>query len=408
MRAVVERVRTVEGAPPGDRRAETEGAPPGELEERPGRELGHYDTGRDGPTVIVVAGLHGNEPGGVGAAREVLARLVADGPPLRGRVIALAGNLTALERGVRFVDRDLNRTWTEDALRRLRGQPPELDDHEDRELRDLLARVEGELDTASGPVFLLDLHSTSAAGAPFTVLADTLPNRRVAELLPIPMILGLEELIVGPLLSWIADLGHAAIVVEGGRHGDESTARHHAAAIWLTLVASGALELDDAPQARHAYSVLRRAARGLPGVLELLEGHPLRPEDGFRMEPDFDNFKRVSAGELLARDRGGAIRAPWTGFIVMPLYQGQGEDGFFLAREASWTWLQLSAWARTSGLERLLGSLPGVRPHPRRGDALLAEPSGLRPVVRAFLRLFGFRKRVVTPEGAALVQRRQT
>jgi len=40
----------------------------------------------------------------------------------------------------------------------------------------------------------------------------------------------------------------------------------------------------------------------------------------------------VRAGTLLARDKAGEIRAREDGIVVMPLYQGQGEDGFFLGR----------------------------------------------------------------------------
>jgi succinylglutamate desuccinylase len=43
----------------------------------------------------------------------------------------------------------------------------------------------------------------------------------------------------------------------------------------------------------------------------------------------------VAAGTLLARDDGGEIRAPFDGLLLMPLYQAQGSDGFFLGREVA-------------------------------------------------------------------------
>ena len=39
------------------------------------RILGTYDSGRPGPTLLVMGGIHGNEPGGVIALRKVLATL---------------------------------------------------------------------------------------------------------------------------------------------------------------------------------------------------------------------------------------------------------------------------------------------------------------------------------------------
>jgi succinylglutamate desuccinylase len=51
------------------------------------------------------------------------------------------------------------------------------------------------------------------------------------------------------------------------------------------------------------------------------------------MEPGFANIQRTSAGTLLAREQGAEIRAPFDGFVLLPLYQAQGEDGFFYGRE---------------------------------------------------------------------------
>ena len=51
------------------------------------------------------------------------------------------------------------------------------------------------------------------------------------------------------------------------------------------------------------------------------------------MEPGFANIQPVARGQLLARDRRGEIRAPEDCLVVMPLYQGLGDDGFFLGRD---------------------------------------------------------------------------
>lgn len=47
------------------------------------------------------------------------------------------------------------------------------------------------------------------------------------------------------------------------------------------------------------------------------------------MEPGFTNFQPVVRAQLLARDRHGDIRAVENGYVLMPLYQSQGTDGFF-------------------------------------------------------------------------------
>ena len=42
---------------------------------------------------------------------------------------------------------------------------------------------------------------------------------------------------------------------------------------------------------------------------------------------------KVKKGELIAKDKNGDIFSPANGRILMPLYQKQGEDGFFIIKE---------------------------------------------------------------------------
>jgi len=46
--------------------------------------------------------------------------------------------------------------------------------------------------------------------------------------------------------------------------------------------------------------------------------------------PGYKNFQWVKKNELLAQDKHGEIRSKSDGLILMPLYQKQGNDGFFL------------------------------------------------------------------------------
>jgi succinylglutamate desuccinylase len=65
-----------------------------------------------GPTLIILGGIHGNEPAGVLAAARVAPRLRAKEGHLRGEIALLRGNARALARKVRYIDEDLNRQWT--------------------------------------------------------------------------------------------------------------------------------------------------------------------------------------------------------------------------------------------------------------------------------------------------------
>lgn len=368
----------------------------------PPRVLGDLGDGGSGPTLVVVAGLHGNEPAGVRALEGVVGRCRAAGLEPRGRFLALAGNLPALARGVRFLGRDLNRMWSKGELEGLAaarepGAAPPPEEGERGELHGLLRAAIAE---ARGPLTVLDLHSTSAAGAPFSIFGDTLANRRLALRLPVPAILGLEERVSGTLLGWIAEQGLGAIGFEAGQHDDPRTVACAEAAVWLLLEATGVLGAERLPWLGEVRSALARAAEGLPAVVEIRARHGVRAADRFRMLPGFVNFQAVARGELLAHDARGEVRAASAGRMLLPLYQGQGDDGFFLARDVRPLWLGVSAALRRLGAARLAPRLPGVARHPQHPDRLLVDRRIARWRALDLLHLLGYR---LLDEGGALL-----
>jgi succinylglutamate desuccinylase len=61
-----------------------------------------------GPTLIILGGIHGNEPAGVLAAERVWLRMQKRRAALHGEVVLLRGNTRALEQRVRYINADLN------------------------------------------------------------------------------------------------------------------------------------------------------------------------------------------------------------------------------------------------------------------------------------------------------------
>jgi predicted deacylase len=280
-----------------------------------------------GPTLIIVGGMHGNEPAGLAAARAVLDALPAGA--VTGEVVVLVGNRRAVAAGRRYLGRDLNRMWTTEQIAQARAAPePELP--EAHELVELADAIDAAIARARGPVHLIDLHTTSAAGLPFAIVGPTPEHRRFAEAIPLPGIVGLEHVLPGVLTGHYGRLGCITLAIEGGQHTTGAAADHLAAVIALALGASGAVPaMPGAAAARHHLT----CARGdLPAMIEVALRHPVRPEDGFRMEPGFANLQRTAAGTLLARDVRGEIRAPFDGVLLLPLYQPDGDDGFFYGR----------------------------------------------------------------------------
>lgn len=361
------------------------------------REVGRYEAGLAGPLVLTLGGLHGNEPAGIEASARVLRILSETAPPLRGRYVALRGNLPALAVDRRHVDRDLNRLWTAADLGALERRDPSEDDVEQGQLRALLQTFQALfLEPCGGgdatEVVVLDLHSTSAPSTPFLCIADTLQNRRVSFALGVPVILGLEEALAGTLLDFMSEAGHVAIAFEGGTHRGDETVDAHEAAIWLGLVAAGALDPEHVPDLPAKREILRRLCAGAPAIVEVLHRHGTRPDDGFVMDPGWSSFQPVSRDQVVARDLTGPVHAPLGGRLLLPRYQEQGDDGFFVSRDVRPFWLGLSRWLRKSGLGAALPLLPGVQRvegDPRR---LRIDRRRARFLVRQIFHLFGFRR----------------
>ena len=220
------------------------------------RVLGRHGGGRPGPTVVVTGGVHGNEPAGCEALLRVLAQLQRERLPLRGELWGVAGNLRALAAGRRYIDRDLNRRWIREDIARIVNTGPEeaAEDSEQLELLELFAPL---LARARAPIVFFDLHSTSGPAAPFSCMADVLRNRDIALALPLPVVLGLEEVLDGSLLGYLCDLGHIGVAVEGGQHDDPATIDCHESALWIMLVAAGALDAEQVLALAVQHRVLR-------------------------------------------------------------------------------------------------------------------------------------------------------
>lgn len=383
------------------------------------RVLGRLGEPEDGPMLVCVAGLHGNEPAGVLALERVFRVLGgtdgetvpgthgADGAPgLQGRFVGLAGNLEALARRCRFLDLDLNRIWTPDELARARHRPEAVEHGEmvalARHLQELLEEIP---DERRHEIFVLDLHTASGPGPAFTVLDDTLPNRQFALDLQAPVVLGIEEELEGTLMHYVSDLGFTAVGFESGRHDDPVAVDLAEAAVWIALETSGVLTPGD-PRVAASRERLIESTRDLPRVVEIRYRHAITPDVGFRISEGLAGFERVAEGQVLGSDRRGPISAREPGLVLMPLYQEQGDEGFFLVRPVRPVWLSVSKLVRRLRVERVLHWLPGVRRHPELPKSFIVDRKIARFVAPQLFHLLGFRRQG-PGEGRYLVMARR-
>jgi len=358
------------------------------------RVLGRVGTPGRGPTLVCVGGIHGNEPSGVLALQQIFARLAEDERGLQGCLIGLSGNRAALARAQRFIDTDLNRAWTDERVTRLRaGQMGS--DSEDVEQRELDEQLRAVFDEAGGSLAVLDLHSTSGGGPAFTTLDDTLSNRELAVEIPSPQVLGLEEEISGTLIGRLVERGATAIGFEAGQHANPESVNRAQAAIWIAMESAGVLEREVRPEVAEGRALLILNRGSLPPVVEVRHREHVVSGDGFAMEPGFNNFQAVREGEALASRNGDVIAANLGGLILMPLYQDQGEDGFFLIQPVRPMWLRISAALRRWHLERIVHWFPGVRRNVEMPGSFIVNRKRARWFSREIFHLLGFRRHSV-------------
>jgi predicted deacylase len=231
------------------------------------------------PELAVVAGVHGDEPCGVRAVE----RLVDEQPAVQHPVKLVVANEAALERGVRYVNADLNRVF-----------PADLAD--DAYERALATRLEAEL----ADCVTLSLHSTQSHAEPFAVVEAVGDlARRVCPRLSIVAVVEAGHVGEGRLFA-SADL----VEVECGLQGTETAAENAYTLAREFLTAVGALPGDT-------------VARDLP-VFRLVR--PIPKESGDEYEVFVENFEPVDAGETFAAVDGEPLVAdePFSPVLVSP------------------------------------------------------------------------------------------
>lgn len=359
------------------------------------RLIGHMKGENTGPTLVFFGGIHGNEHSGVKALEEVFSVLVNRRGSLKGSIYGIRGNIPALAMERRFVDKDLNRIWTRENIEAIRSKEFDKRHSEEAELLEIYEILVHILETEPGPYYFIDYHTTSSPTLPFITINDALINRKFARQFPLPVILGLEEYLEGPLLSYINEKGYVAIGFESGQHYTQEAIDNSIAFTWLSLVIAGAMEAKDLPEKASYLDQLIEAAEGNTTFYEVTHRHLITEQDNFSMLPGFRSFDTLEQGTKLAYHNGRKLSAKKKTIVFMPLYQEQGEEGYFLIRKIPGWILKLSAAMRKLKLDNLLPLLPGVSWHTPAKDRLMVNLKTAAFLSKPFFHLLGYRSRTV-------------
>ena len=356
-----------------------------------GRLIAKVEGKHKGPTVVFFAGLHGNEPAGVFALEQVFKTINKD--EAKGTIYAITGNLKALETGRRFMHKDLNRLWTSEALTLLdENTVLQTEDAEQYEIYELIKEI---FSNSPSPYFFIDIHTTSSSTLPFITINDALINRKFSQNFPLPTVLGIEEYLEGPLLSYLNKLGHVSLGFEAGQHDDKQSIQNAEAFINLTLEAAGSISGSMQQNNDGYYKTLEKNAKYINEVYEVIYLHRINKASAFQMKPGFESFQPVKKGTLLATDKSGTIKSPKHSNLFMPLYQATGSEGFFLIKKIRPFFLKLSALLRKIRVDNLLIVLPGISWQDKQKGVLKVNLSTTRFMAKPIFHLLGYRNKIL-------------
>lgn len=300
------------------------------------RHIGLISGDMKGPTLVFSGGIHGNEPSGVIALVNVFEKLKKEQIPIKGHIMALIGNTKALHDGRRYITQDLNRLWTSQNIYKMHNGGFNSDEISP-EIEEMIAIDKMLMNFVKGKPaknrYFIDLHTTSSSSVPFAAIDKMRQSINFALQLPIPFIINLDEFLKGTLLHYLDHINFGAMVFEAGQHDDPNSVRIHEALIWLVMHASGAISKQNVPNFLGQQTLLSGLRPHYNEAFIITHREPAN-QPGFKMLSGFVNFQPVTKGQPLATANSKLILSPSDGFMFMPLYQNQGQDGFFIIEKS--------------------------------------------------------------------------
>lgn len=345
-----------------------------------------------GATVVFFGGVHGNENSGVLAIKDVLEKI--NKKDVKGTIYGIAGNLKALQQQQRYIDEDLNRLWTKERIACIKNKINL--NAEESELLELLNILNTIIETNEPPFYFIDLHTTSSKTLPFITINDALINRKFSNLFPVPIVLGIEEYLNGPLLSFINQLGFVSLGFESGQHHDLQSITNSIAFVYLTLIFSGILDIKGDLDFNAYYDELKTKSSNLIDVYEVIYLHKIKEKDTFKMYDGFKSFQILKKNTILAINNEIEIKAPFSGRIFMPLYQKKGAEGFFIIKRIVPFFLKLSTVLRHIKTDSLLVLLPGISWVSKTEGLLQVNLKIAKFFAKSFFHLLGYRNKQIT------------
>ncbi len=357
------------------------------------------------PTVIIFSGIHGNENAGVKAAKNVIKKIENECIKFQGNLFIIYGNINALNKGIRYENVDLNRIWNKEHIDKIKLSSNSFNADENEQLG-IYLQINEIFKTQKGPFYFLDLHTTSSPTVPFITISDSLNNRYFSSKFPVPIVLGIEEYLDGPLLTYLNEFGHISLGFEAGEHFDIQSVKNCEAFIWLALVFSKCVKKSEVKDiVQYKRELLKSECTNKHKFFEIDLQYVIKKNEIFKMNSGFNNFEKINKNQKLAKSNENDIRASMNGRIFMPLYQKLGNDGFFIITRISYFWLKTSTIVRKLNTHHFLRLLPGIEKDPHSSYTMIVNPKTAKFLAKEIFHLFGYRKQVLKDDKFHFIKR---
>lgn len=108
------------------------------------------------------------------------------------------------------------------------------------------------------------------------------------------------------------------------------------------------------------------------------------------MNSGFKSFQNIKKGTALAMSNQQQVKSAYNAKLFMPLYQSQGEEGFFIIKLIKPFFLKLSAGLRHLKFDNLLVLFPGISWNNKNKDVLKVNLNVAKFFAKSIFHLLGY------------------
>lgn len=257
----------------------------------------------DGPTSMVLVGVHGNERCGVDALEKIVSGLTIK----KGRVLIGYGNPRAIEANVRYIEVNLNRMFKDSAF---------LTENDKQSYEYKRAQfLKKYLNQADA---LLDIHASyTPESKPFVICEANASG--VTEYLPVDLIVsGFDNVEPGGTDYYMNSIGKVGICVECGYLNDPDSTETAIKSFFAFLKARGHISND---VSKRKQSYIR------------MSDLYITKTDNFTLLKPLSDFEEVIKDQVIGIDGGIEVRAEKDGVVLFAQNQNKVDEEAFLFGE---------------------------------------------------------------------------